>query len=92
MAATLLNYIQRSFAPRYNNSFIGVLVLFVVVLFVAQALRFALVRENSHRDRLYGPPGTEHGLEDQTDKENKKFTIKFKIALQNLSAGKYNSG
>ncbi|KAF9894176.1 hypothetical protein FE257_009149 [Aspergillus nanangensis] len=61
------------FGPRYDQSFIGIMVCFAVCAGVALALRVILVRENARRDREYGAPDTLHGLENLTDKENKSF-------------------
>ncbi|KAJ4137145.1 hypothetical protein NW768_002726 [Fusarium equiseti] len=61
------------FAPGYNQSFIGIMVCYVVAMIVCQATRFMLARENKRRDAEYGPPGISHGLEDMTEKENKDF-------------------
>ncbi|GJN73281.1 MFS transporter [Purpureocillium lilacinum] len=61
------------YAPRYDNSFTGVMICFVVCVAVAMLLRFLLARENARRDREYGAPNIIHGLEDLTDKENKSF-------------------
>ncbi|KAH6624054.1 major facilitator superfamily domain-containing protein [Chaetomium sp. MPI-SDFR-AT-0129] len=62
-----------SYAPRYDQSFTGVMVCFVVCFVCAEALRFLSVRENKRRDAKYGEPNDVHGLEDYTDRENKSF-------------------
>ncbi|KAL2194635.1 major facilitator superfamily domain-containing protein [Corynascus similis CBS 632.67] len=62
-----------SYAPRYDKSFTGVMICFVVCCFCAEILRFLLARENKKREAQYGPPDDAHGLEDLTDKENKSF-------------------
>ncbi|KAH6982676.1 major facilitator superfamily domain-containing protein [Ilyonectria destructans] len=61
------------YAPRYDQSFIGIMICFAVCVFVSLGLRFMLARENKTRDRLYGAPEISHGLEDMTDCENKSF-------------------
>ncbi|KAL2145267.1 hypothetical protein VTI28DRAFT_7635 [Corynascus sepedonium] len=62
-----------SYAPRYDKSFTGVMICFVVCCLCAEILRFLLARENKRREAQYGPPDDAHGLEDLTDKENKSF-------------------
>jgi hypothetical protein len=62
-----------SYAPRYDKSFTGVMICFVVCFFCAEILRFFLARENKKREEQFGPPDDAHGLEDLTDKENKSF-------------------
>lgn len=69
----LTRYLCSKYAPRYDNSFTGVMICFVVCVAVAMLLRFLLARENARRDREYGAPNIIHGLEDLTDKENKSF-------------------
>ncbi|KAM5350664.1 hypothetical protein ACJ41O_007169 [Fusarium nematophilum] len=61
------------YAPRYDESFIGIMICFAICVGVSLVLRLVLARENSNRDRLYGPPDASHGLEDMTDKENQSF-------------------
>lgn len=61
------------YAPRYGESFSAVLVCFAVLIVLSQGLRFMLVRRNKNRDEKYGPPTTQFGLDDMTDKENKSF-------------------
>ncbi|KAF7553038.1 hypothetical protein G7Z17_g3890 [Cylindrodendrum hubeiense] len=61
------------YAPRYDEGFIGVMICFVICIFVALCLRWKLARENASRDREYGAPELSHGLEDLTDRENKSF-------------------
>jgi hypothetical protein len=61
------------YAPRYDESFIGIMICFAICVGVSLALRVMLARENSSRDRQYGQPELSHGLEDMTDKENKSF-------------------
>ncbi|KAM0424159.1 hypothetical protein ACHAPT_010528 [Fusarium lateritium] len=61
------------YAPRYDESFIGIMICFAICVGVALALRVVLARENSKRDSQYGQPELSHGLEDMTDKENKSF-------------------
>ncbi|EAQ91661.1 hypothetical protein CHGG_03596 [Chaetomium globosum CBS 148.51] len=62
-----------SYAPRYDKSFTGVMICFVVCFFCSEILRFFLVRENKNREAQYGPPDDAQGLEDFTDRENKSF-------------------
>ncbi len=64
---------NRRYAPRYNESFTGVMICFALCFFLSQAIRFLLQRENRSRDESYGLPTTEHGLEDLSDKENTSF-------------------
>ncbi|KAK7413969.1 hypothetical protein QQX98_007152 [Neonectria punicea] len=61
------------YAPRYDESFMGIMICFVVCIFAALALRWKLAKENSFRDQQYGLPELSHGLEDMTDRENKSF-------------------
>ncbi|UQC73840.1 uncharacterized protein CLUP02_00487 [Colletotrichum lupini] len=61
------------FAPRYDESFTGIMICFAVCVFVAITLRWALDRENKRRDRVHGPPELSHGLQDRTDRENESF-------------------
>ncbi|KAF7562910.1 hypothetical protein G7046_g1237 [Stylonectria norvegica] len=61
------------YAPRYDESFIGIMICFAICVFVSLALRFMLSRENKKRNDVYGQPEIIHGLEDMTDKENKSF-------------------
>ena len=69
--------IRRTDAPKYVNGFIGTMVCLAVALLAAVALRILLSRENKRRDDAFGIPGTDHGLEDLTDKENKDFRYKL---------------
>ncbi|KAL6415591.1 allantoate permease [Ilyonectria robusta] len=62
-----------SYAPRYDRSFIGILICFVVCFVASETLRFLLVRENRKREEHYGPADFSQGLDDLTDKENKSF-------------------
>ena len=62
-----------SYAPRYNESFTGILICFAVCAVCAETLRFLLDRNNKKRQSMYGPPDISHGLEDLTDGENKSF-------------------
>ncbi|RSM12099.1 hypothetical protein CEP52_002617 [Fusarium oligoseptatum] len=62
------------YAPRYDESFIGIMICFAICVGVSLALRLMLARENSSRDRQYGQPELSHGLEDMTDRENKSFS------------------
>ncbi|KAK4136033.1 MFS general substrate transporter [Trichocladium antarcticum] len=62
-----------SYAPRYDRSFTGVLICFVICFFCGEILRFFLARENKKRDAQHGPPDQVHGLEDLTDRENTSF-------------------
>ncbi|SPO04690.1 related to allantoate permease [Cephalotrichum gorgonifer] len=61
------------YAPRYDESFIGVLICFAVQFVIALGLRVLLMRRNKNRDVKYGRPEFQHGLEDVTDKQNKSF-------------------
>ncbi|KAH7145438.1 major facilitator superfamily domain-containing protein [Dactylonectria estremocensis] len=61
------------YAPRYDESFMGIMICFVICIFVAFLLRWLLARENARRDQEYGVPEMSHGLEDLTDRENKSF-------------------
>lgn len=63
----------RNDAPRYDKGFIGTMICLAICFFVAAFNRIHLARENEKRDRTYGPPGTSHGLDDVTDKENTDF-------------------
>ncbi|QGI67568.1 hypothetical protein CEK26_011519 [Fusarium fujikuroi] len=65
------------FAPRYDESFTGIMICFTVCVFAALALRWLLDRENKHRDTTYGSPNHSHGLEDLTDRENKSFRYRL---------------
>jgi hypothetical protein len=65
--------LNRSYAPRYDRSFTGIMICFVVCFFASEIVRFFLARENKKRDAQYGEPDDVHGLEDLTDKENKSF-------------------
>ncbi|KAG5985083.1 hypothetical protein E4U55_001586 [Claviceps digitariae] len=62
-----------TWGPRYDQSFLGLMICFAVCLVTALALRSMLVRENKRRERDFGPPETSHGLQDLTDRENKSF-------------------
>lgn len=62
-----------SYAPRYDPSFTGILICFVVCCVCSEVLRFFLARENRRRDEQYGPADFSNGLDDLTDKENKSF-------------------
>ncbi|KAG5790461.1 hypothetical protein H9Q69_010470 [Fusarium xylarioides] len=65
------------FAPRYDESFTGIMICFTVCVFAALALRWLFDRENKHRDTTYGSPDLSHGLEDLTDRENKSFRYRL---------------
>ncbi|KAF5006339.1 hypothetical protein FDECE_7267 [Fusarium decemcellulare] len=65
------------YAPRYDESFTGIMICFAICIFAAIALRWELDRENKKRDSVYGPPDVAHGLEDLTDHENKSFRYKL---------------
>ncbi|KAH7189869.1 MFS transporter [Fusarium oxysporum] len=65
------------FAPRYNESFTGIMICFTICVFAAFALRWLFDRENKHRDTTYGSPNLSHGLEDLTDRENKSFRYRL---------------
>lgn len=62
-----------SYAPRYDRSFTGIMICFVICFFASEIVRFFLARENKKRDAQYGEPDDAHGLEDLTDKENTSF-------------------
>lgn len=51
----------------------GIMICFVICIFVALGLRWKLAKENASRDREYGAPELSHGLEDLTDRENMSF-------------------
>lgn len=51
----------------------GTLICLAACVVTALVLRLHLARENKKRDRLYGPAGMAHGLDDLTDRENKDF-------------------
>lgn len=61
------------YAPRYDESFTGLLIFFAVLIVLAQGLRFMLSRRNKRRNEKYGEPETQHGLDDMTDRQNKSF-------------------
>ncbi|KAM5358994.1 hypothetical protein ACJZ2D_014819 [Fusarium nematophilum] len=61
------------YGPRYDESFIGILVCFATLLTISIILRLLLSRRNAGRNEKYGEPEFQHGLEDVTDKENKSF-------------------
>ncbi|KAF4502418.1 allantoate permease [Fusarium agapanthi] len=69
------------FAPRYDESFTGMMICFAVCVFAALALRWALTRENKHRDTAYGSPDHSHGLEDLTDRENNSFRYNLQFVF-----------
>lgn len=46
---------------------------FAAIVVIALGLRFMLSRRNNRRDKKYGAPQFQHGLEDMTDKQNKSF-------------------
>ncbi|KAF3283852.1 hypothetical protein TWF970_001023 [Orbilia oligospora] len=62
-----------SYAPRYDRSFIGIMICFVLCFICSELLRLILVKENKRRDIKYGTPDIAHGLEDLTDRQNKSF-------------------
>lgn len=59
--------------PRYSGGFISCVAFLIALISVTLFGRWYLGRENARRDREYGPPSEEIGLEDTTDKENKNF-------------------
>ncbi|KAL6695640.1 pyridoxal phosphate-dependent transferase [Trichoderma pleuroticola] len=61
---------DQKFAPKFGQSFTGVLICFVICFFLAQVVRFVLDRENKERTRIHGPPTFEKGLDDLSDREN----------------------
>ncbi|KAJ4226413.1 hypothetical protein NW759_005000 [Fusarium solani] len=61
------------YAPRYDESFTGVLICFATLCVISLGLRLLLARRNAGRDAKYGAPEFQHGLDDITDKENKSF-------------------
>ncbi|KAJ4315957.1 hypothetical protein N0V84_008091 [Fusarium piperis] len=65
------------YAPRYGESFIGILIFFATLAGLSFGLRFFLERRNKRRDEKYGVPDFQDGLEDITDKENKSFRYKL---------------
>ncbi|POR36558.1 Uncharacterized protein TPAR_03215 [Tolypocladium paradoxum] len=66
-----LTLIVGKYAPRYDSSFIGIMVCFAICVVLALGLRSSLARENAKREAENGPPEIVHGLEDMTDGENK---------------------
>jgi hypothetical protein len=70
--------------PRYSGGFIACVVIMVLFILLALLARWYLEGENARRDREYGPPQTEHSLEDLTDRENSDFRYKLRgrISLQ----------
>lgn len=64
---------ERKFAPKFGQSFTGVLICFAICFVLAQVVRFVLDRENKERSRVHGPPTFEKGLEDLSDRENFSF-------------------
>lgn len=64
---------HRSYAPRYDQSFIGIMICFVVCFVTACVLRLLLAGENKRREETFGDTEVGHALEDLTDKENKSF-------------------
>ncbi|KAH6663272.1 major facilitator superfamily domain-containing protein [Plectosphaerella plurivora] len=62
-----------SYAPRYDPSFTGILICFVVCFVCAELLRVWLARQNRQREEQFGPVDYSQGLDDLTDKENKSF-------------------
>lgn len=73
LVETLILFSYRKFAPKFSQSFTGILVCFAVCFFLAQVVRFMLDRENKNRTKLYGPPTFDKALEDLSDKENTSF-------------------
>jgi len=59
-------------APKYTRGFIATIIITASGCIIAQVLRFGLMMRNRTRDKA-GHVGTEHGLEDITDKVNKDF-------------------
>ncbi|KAL3454855.1 major facilitator superfamily domain-containing protein [Aspergillus insuetus] len=60
-------------APRYDPGFQATVICFAICCVLAQVFRALLLGQNKRRDREYGVPSAEHGLEDLTDGENKSF-------------------
>ncbi|KAE8420570.1 major facilitator superfamily domain-containing protein [Aspergillus pseudocaelatus] len=61
------------YAPRYDKSFIGLMICFVVCFCTSLLLRQALAVENRSRDREFLGQSRGEGLEDMTDKDNRHF-------------------
>lgn len=64
---------NRKDAPRYDPGFKGTMICLASCSVLAVLLRWHLARKNSGREMENGPAGTEHGLDDMTDKENRDF-------------------
>ncbi|KAL4805381.1 major facilitator superfamily domain-containing protein [Aspergillus unguis] len=62
-----------SFAPRYDPGFQATVICYGICFVLAQVFRGLMLAQNKRRDREYGVPSREHGLEDLTDGENKSF-------------------
>ncbi|KAI9367338.1 major facilitator superfamily domain-containing protein [Aspergillus egyptiacus] len=60
-------------APRYDPGFRATVICFAICLVMAQAFRALMDAQNRRRDRTYGLPTGEHGLDDLTDGENTSF-------------------
>ena len=59
--------------PEFAGGWISSAVVMLGVIFLAAFGRWHLGRENARRDREYGPPSNEYGLEDLTDRQNMNF-------------------
>ncbi|KAL3477419.1 putative MFS transporter [Aspergillus californicus] len=60
-------------APRYDAGFQATVICFAICLILAQVFRALMLAQNKRREKTYGVPTGEHGLEDLTDGENKSF-------------------
>ncbi|OGE49565.1 hypothetical protein PENARI_c020G08328 [Penicillium arizonense] len=60
-------------APRYDPGFQATVICFGICFVLAQVFRVLIRAQNKRRDRQYGVPTSEHGLEDLTDGMNKSF-------------------
>lgn len=72
-AGILLTCDDRNDAPRYDPGFQATVICFGVCFVLAQVFRALMLVQNKRRDREYGAPTSEHGLEDLTDGVNKSF-------------------
>jgi hypothetical protein len=67
------NFDNRNDAPRYDPGFQATVICFGICFVLAQVFRALMLVQNKRRDREYGAPTSEHGLEDLTDGVNKSF-------------------
>lgn len=59
--------------PKYTGGFVTSVAFLIAMILLALYSHWHLSRENARRDREYGVPDDELGLEDVTDKQNSKF-------------------